>query len=70
MLLPFNLSKALINSAIAMVIYKPLSTALGRIGFSVGNPKKMTFNRASVIILSVGLLFVVAAVILLLGIPD
>ena len=69
-LLPFNLSKALINSAIAMVIYKPLSTALSRIGFSVGNPKKMTFNRASVIILSVGLLFVVAAVILLLGIPD
>lgn len=69
-LLPFNLAKSLISSALAMMLYKPVATAMRRVGFAVGDAKKMTFNRASVIILSVGALFIVGAVILLLSIPS
>ena len=68
-LLPFNLSKTLLNSALAMVLYKPVAVAMRRIGFAVGSSKKMSFNRSSVIILAVGAVFIAAAVILLLGIP-
>ena len=69
-LLPFNLSKALLNSALAMLLYKPVSNAMRRIGFAVGDAKKMAFNRASVIILAVGAVFIAAAVIMLISIPS
>lgn len=65
-LLPFNLSKALLNSAIAMILYKPVSSSMRRIGFASGDSKKMQFNRASIVILSVGVLFIAAAVTMLL----
>lgn len=65
-LLPFNLSKALLNSAIAMILYKPVSTAMHRIGFASGDRKKMEFNRASVVILAVGAVFIAASVAILL----
>ncbi len=64
-LLPFNFSKALLNSAIAMLIYKPLSMALRRIGLASGDASKMTFNRGTVIILSVGTVSMIAAIIIL-----
>lgn len=65
-LLPFNLSKALLNSAIAMILYKPVSTAMRRIGFATGDKRKMQFNRASAVILAVGAVFIAAAVTMLL----
>lgn len=40
LLLPFNLTKAILNSALVMIIYKPISTALSRAGVikkSAGN---------------------------------
>lgn len=64
-LLPFNFSKALLNSALAMVIYKPLSVALRRIGLAVGDVSKMTFNRKTVIILAVGIVSMIVAIIIL-----
>ncbi len=64
-LLPFNFSKALLNSALAMLIYKPLSMALRRIGLAPGDASKMTFNRGTVIILSVGTVSMIAAIIIL-----
>lgn len=67
-LLPFNLSKALLNSAIAMILYKPVSTAMRRIGFATGDRKRMQFNRSSVIILAVGAVFITVSVIMLLRI--
>ena len=69
-LLPFNLAKALLNSALAMMLYKPVSNACRRIGFAMGDARKMTFNRASAVIIAVGILFITAAVILLLRIPN
>ena len=38
-LLPFNLTKALLNAAIVLLLYKPLSTVLKRIGFLASAPK-------------------------------
>lgn len=64
-LLPFNFSKELLNSALAMLIYKPLSMALRRIGLAPGDVSKMTFNRGTVIILSVGTVSMIAAIIIL-----
>ena len=68
-LLPFNLAKAMLSSAFAMILYKPVATAMRRIGFAVGDSKKMTFNRQSIIILAVGAALIAVAVILLLAIP-
>ena len=38
-LLPFNLTKALLKAAIVLLLYKPLSTVLKRIGFLESAPK-------------------------------
>lgn len=64
-LMPFNFSKALLNSAVAMLLYKPLSVAMSRIGFA---DKKMefSFNRNSVIILIFGSVALAVSVTILL----
>lgn len=56
LLLPFNFAKALMNSAIVMIIYKPVVTALKRIGIvkTQGGAAAMTFNRTTKIILALG----------------
>ncbi len=40
LLLPFNIAKALMNSALVMLIYKPISNLMKRIGFSGGSSDK------------------------------
>lgn len=52
-LLPFNFAKTLLNSALAMLIYKPMSLALRRIKLAQGK-MGAKFNKNSVIILIVG----------------
>jgi hypothetical protein len=47
LLLPFNLAKALLNSAFAMILYKPVVVAMRRAKLLEGNAK-ITVNRASV----------------------
>ena len=69
-LLPFNLSKAVINSSLAMMLYKPISSSLRRIGFATGDAKRMTFNRASLVITVVGVILIVAAVLVLIFVPQ
>ena len=64
-LLPFNFSKALINSAVAMMLYKPLTEALRRAKIIEGG-KKIAFNRNTVIILIAGAVALVAALTILL----
>lgn len=68
-LLPFNFSKALLNSAIAMILYKPLSQALRRVGFASGDQRSMKFNRSTVITLSVATVCLIVAIVMLLIIP-
>ena len=53
LLLPFNLLKALLNSALVMIIYKPISTALKRAKLlkrSDADERKHVFDRKSLII--------------------
>ena len=69
LILPFNLAKAIMNSAITMYLYKPVTIALKSAKLIEGNPKSaLNFNRNSVIILVVGLagLLVSAATFIIL----
>ena len=77
LLFPFNLAKGLVNSAITMIIYKPIATTLRRSGFMPSSKKKMegvsekesterfTFTKSTVIILVVAVLTLVAAAVIL-----
>ena len=56
LLLPFNMAKATMNSAITLYLYKPVTLALKRANPIEGEPKaKLTLNRNSVIMMIVGL---------------
>lgn len=61
-LMPFNLMKSLMNSAIAMLLYKPTITALARARLIDAKGTKTGFNRNSVIITIAGVVCIVAAV--------
>ena len=63
LLLPFNFAKALMNSAIAMLIYKPITMAMRRARLIPGK-MEVTFNKKSLIMLIVGALTLVAAIII------
>lgn len=65
LILPFNLAKSIMNSAITLYLYKPVSVALKSAKLIDGGSKQsFTFNKNSVIILISGfVLLVVAAVI-------
>ena len=63
LLLPFNFAKALMNSAIAMLIYKPVSTAMKRARL-IGGKMDARFNKQSVLMLIFGALTLCAAIVL------
>lgn len=66
-LLPFNFAKTLLNSALAMMLYKPVSKAMSHIG--IANKKMGTkFNKNSVIILVVGTIALIISLIILFAI--
>lgn len=69
-LLPFNLSKSVINSALAMMLYKPISSSLRRIGFASGDAKRMQLNRATVAILIGGAIAIIIALLVLIFVPQ
>ena len=65
MLLPFNIAKALMNSAIVMLIYKPVSKLVRRLGFakpSSGAAKQS--KKDSLVILAVAAVTFVAALVI------
>lgn len=65
MLLPFNIAKALMNSAIAMLIYKPISKFVRRIGFAKPSEHSGASSRKdTVVILSVAAVIFIAAVVI------
>lgn len=61
--LPFNLAKALLNSALSMMLYKPITVAMRRAGLLKGQ-SKMNINRSSVAIYTTALITLVVAVII------
>ena len=68
LLLPFNFAKALMNSAIVMLLYKPLVTALKRLNIvkTSGGAAAMTFNSTTKIILGLGAAGLVVSIIIFL----
>ncbi len=54
LLLPFNFAKTLINSASAMLLYKPVIGAMRKAKLVAPTEYKTTFNKSSVITLIVG----------------
>lgn len=61
LIIPFNLAKTLMNSAITMLIYKPVSLAMKRAGLIKGK-FEVKFNRCSVIMMIVGGVTLAAAI--------
>jgi hypothetical protein len=68
LLLPFNFAKALMNSAIVMLLYKPTVMALKRLGLvkTHGGAAAMTFNRTTKIILVLGAVGLVLSIVIFL----
>jgi riboflavin transporter FmnP len=63
LLLPFNLTKAVLNAALTTVIYKPFTTALKQTGLLPKNQEKSyTFSKKTVILLVVSLLVIALSV--------
>lgn len=65
-LLPFNFAKSLLNASIAVMLYKPLLLALSKAKIIKQREVNYKFNRNSVIILSVGAVFLAVAVVIFL----
>ena len=64
-LIPFNAAKSLLNSAVAMMLYKPITTAMRRAGLLKGQGK-MQINRAFVLVYVTAIITLAVAVIILI----
>ena len=51
-ILPFNFAKALLNSTVVMLLYKPLSAALSKAGIGMKSSGELRWNRKSTILAS------------------
>ena len=63
LLLPFNLVKSLINAALVLVLYKPISTALKKVHVLDGATEKYKFDKTSILLTVVGGLIIIACVV-------
>lgn len=65
LLLPFNLIKGVVNAAITMIIYKPLTSALKKVGLSSGSAKKTEIKKFIPIAIGALVLLVIAVLVIL-----
>nr|MBE6545771.1 ECF transporter S component [Oscillospiraceae bacterium] len=66
-LLPFNLAKSILNASVAMLLYKPVVTALRKARITSGGSKGNTgFNRSSIVILVIGSIALAVSITILL----
>ena len=63
-LLPFNFAKTLLNSAVVMLIYKPLNVALSRLGIGSASPSAMRIGKSTVIISAVGIISLIVSIVI------
>lgn len=64
-LLPFNLSKSLLNAAIAMMLYKPVLAALSKAKL-LDRRVGLNFNKNSMVIVAIGALALAVSVMVLI----
>lgn len=65
LLLPFNLIKGIVNAAITMIIYKPITSALKKTGLSVGGSQKTDVKKFIPLAIIALVLLVIAVLIIL-----
>lgn len=61
-LLPFNFAKTMLNGSVVMLLYKPTTRAMSRIGLIEKKKVNTTLNKSSVAILIAGAISLVVAV--------
>lgn len=66
MLLPFNLAKSLINSAVVLIIYKPVTTALKKVGLIKKGESGTKFALRSVLLFVSALIIIVLTILFLI----
>lgn len=65
LLLPFNLFKGLLNAAIVMLIYKPLSIALKKTGFFGDKDKNARLNKNTIVLAIIALAILIGSLLFL-----
>ena len=65
-LLPFNFAKALLNSAVCIMLYKPVLVALSKSGMIKTKSASFSFNKNTKIILAVGSAALILSVVIFL----
>ena len=66
LLLPFNLTKTVMNAALVLVLYKPISVSLKKARILKGGPDSFAFDRKTMAALIAGLVLIVVCVIVFL----
>lgn len=66
LLLPFNLTKTLLNAALVWVLYKPISIALKKARVIKGGPDTLTMNKKTVLVMLGALALIAACVVVFL----
>ena len=61
-LMPFNLAKALLNSAIVLLLYKPIIISMRQAQLIAKNDKDVGFNRKSVYSIIIATVTLAAAI--------
>ncbi len=65
LLLPFNFIKGIVNAAITMIIYKPITSALKKVGLAVGSSQKTDIKKFALLSGAALVLLVIAVVVIL-----
>lgn len=66
LLLPFNLTKSLMNAGLVLVLYKPVSVALKKARIIKNGPNTFAFDKKTLAVLIAGLALITACVIVFL----
>ena len=66
LLLPFNLTKSLMNAGLVLVLYKPVSLALKKARILKGGPDKFTFDKKTLAVLIGGISLIAVCVVIFL----
>ena len=66
LLLPFNLTKTLMNSGLVLVLYNPVSIALKKARVLKGGPNSFTFDKKTLAVLVAGSALIAACVVVFL----
>ena len=64
LLLPFNAIKAILSSAVTLLIYKPVSTIFKSAGFKFNNDKAFNLNAKTIILSSISLIIIAICIVL------